>query len=390
VERFLVKIAVFTSGRQDWGILLPVVRALRQTPQLTMVIIASGMHVRDDQRPEHLDDIPIAVLLPLLPSGDSDVAVAQCAGETTAAVAQSLVQQQADALLILGDRSETLAAAVAATCLRLPIIHLHGGEETTGAIDNNCRHAITKLAHLHGVAHEQFRQRLIDMGERPERIITCGAPAIDLMMASPLLDAKALAAFLSVPQLGHPLIVLTHHPTTLASAQPLEEITSVLNGVQQALVPYPNAMVLMTRANADAGGGVINAALTDMHRRDPRFIAVADLGVQRYWSLLALAQVMVGNSSSGILEAPSFHLPVINIGERQHGRLRVHPVQDVPLDATAIATALAPLLSQDRQSCPPTVSAYGDGQAAPRLVAALCAFANESVCQRLDKSKAPT
>ncbi|HEX3134836.1 MAG TPA: UDP-N-acetylglucosamine 2-epimerase, partial [Planctomycetota bacterium] len=176
-----MKIAVFTSGRQDWGILAPVVRELVNSSRLSASIIAGGMHCRDGRRPERLDDRVIDVLLPILPMSDDVHEVARIAGETTTAVASALKRVGAEALLLVGDRTETLAAGLAATCLCLPIIHLHGGEETAGAIDNTCRHALTKLSHLHAVAHPSFRDRLIAMGERPDRVVVSGAPAIDQM-----------------------------------------------------------------------------------------------------------------------------------------------------------------------------------------------------------------
>jgi UDP-hydrolysing UDP-N-acetyl-D-glucosamine 2-epimerase len=382
-----VRIAVFTSGRQDWGILAPVVRELVASPSLTVQVIAGGMHCRDGRRPERLDDQPIALLLPLLPLRDDDHEVARIAGETTTAIANALVQLKAEALLVVGDRTETLAAGLAATCLRLPIIHLHGGEETAGAIDNTCRHALTKLSHLHAVAHPAFRDRLVTMGERHDRVVVSGAPAIDSMLATPPVATQALAEHLGVVHLGSPLLILTHHPTTLGGLPPQEEIAAVLAGVERAIVGLDDARVVMTRANADAGGAAINGVLTQAAARDPRFTLAGDLGSPRYWSLLAQAQVMIGNSSSGILEAPSFALPVVNIGDRQRGRLRVHQVVDVPPEPRAIATAIVGVLQQKRPPGPPKPSAYGDGRAAQRIRAAIEAFATQPPHVRLSKEQ---
>jgi len=382
-----VKTAVFTSGRQDWGILAPVVRELSASPRLTISIIAGGMHCRDGRRPTQLDDRPIDVLMPILPFSDDDQEVARIAGETTTAMARALIQLGAEALLLVGDRSETLAAGLAATCLRVPIIHLHGGEETAGAIDNTCRHALTKLAHLHAVAHPSFRERLIAMGERPDRVVVSGAPAIDQMLATTLDTPTALAEQLSVAHLGAPLLILTHHPTTLGGLSPQAEITAVLAGVERAIVGLDDARVIMTRANADAGGAAINGLLATLAASDPRFTLAGDLGSVRFWSLLTQAQVMIGNSSSGILEAPSFGLPVINIGDRQKGRLRVHTVIDVPPDAPAIAAAIGDALRLRRVPAPPKPSAYGDGRAAQRIRAAVETFAKDTAAARLTKSE---
>ena len=385
-----MKIAVFTSGRQDWGILAPVVRELRSSAQVTVTIIAGGMHSRDGRRPERLDDLAIDVLLPVQSQSDDDQDVAQVAGETTAAIARALRQLEAEALLLVGDRSETLAAGLAATCMRVPIIHLHGGEETAGAIDNTCRHALTKLAHLHAVAHPSFRARLIAMGERPDRIVVSGAPALDQLLATPLASPAELMRHLGFTQLGSPLLILTHHPTTLGAISPQDEINAVLTGTERALVGLNDARVIMTRANADAGGAAINAQLAAKAAQDRRFILVEDLGSTRFWSLLMQAQVMIGNSSSGILEAPSFQLPVVNIGDRQKGRLRVHTVIDVVPDAQAITNAVRDTLQRQRLPTSPIASAYGDGRAAPRIRAAVEAFAAETRAARLTKNKYPT
>lgn len=385
-----MKIAVFTSGRQDWGILAPVVRELRSSALVTVTIIAGGMHCRDGRQPERLDDIAIDVLLPILPLNDDDQEVARVAGETTSAIARALVQLKAEALLLVGDRSETLAAGLAATCLRVPIIHLHGGEETAGAIDNTCRHALTKLAHLHAVAHPSFRDRLIAMGERPDRVVVSGAPALDQLLATPLISPAELLRHLGLTQLGSPLLILTHHPTTLADISPQAEINAVLTGTERALVGLDHARVIMTRANADAGGAAINAELAAKAATDRRFILVEDLGSTRFWSLLRLAHMMIGNSSSGILEAPSFQLPVVNIGDRQKGRLRVHTVIDVVPEAPAIANAVRDTLQRQRLPSSPIASAYGDGQAAPRIRIAVESFATESRAARLSKNEYPT
>ena len=370
-----MRIAIFTSGRQDWGILLPVVRALQKSKSLTVLVIAGGMHARDGQRLTELDGCPLADFIPVLPDGDSDVAVARAAGATTTSLSAALVEHHADALLLLGDRTETLAAGLAATCLRLPIIHIHGGEETTGAIDNACRHALTQLASLHFVAHAQFAKRIITMGARRDNVFVCGAPAIDLVLTTPLLNVQQLTQEIGINNVDSPLIICTYHPTTLSTHSVSKEIDIIITGIDQSLSSYPQARLIVTRANCDAGGMVINNAFAAYANRDSRISLVSDLGVQRYWSLLAQAQVMIGNSSSGILEAPCFDLPVINIGDRQAGRLRIHDVKDVAVDALAIAHALTDCLRSKRVFSAPHATAYGDGQAASHICSAIEKFA---------------
>lgn len=382
-----MKIAVFTSGRQDWGILAPVVRSLHASPLVTVIVIASGMHCRDGRRPTRLDDQAVDVVLPLLPLSDDDLEIVRIAAETTNAVAGALRHLGAEALLLVGDRTETLAAGMAATCLRIPLIHLHGGEETLGAIDNACRHALTKLAHLHMVAHPSFRDRLITMGESPDRVVVSGAPAIDAMLTTALVSTAELTNHLGVVHLGSPLLILTHHPTTLGGASPQAEIAAVIAGIERAIVDLDQARVVMTRANTDAGGAVINSALAEIGARDPRFTLAGDLGTARYWSLLSQAHLMIGNSSSGILEAPSFALPVVNIGDRQRGRLRIHQVHDVPPEPRSIAAAVSEALNTPRPVGGPRPSAYGDGRASERIRGAIESFAALAPALRLVKGE---
>ena len=390
-----MRVCVLTTGRQDWGILTWVARAIVESPRLTLVLVAGGMHFRDGAGPRVLDGLPVDDVVDSLQASDSPRAVAQSAGWTTALLAPVLARQDVELLVLAGDRTETLAAAVAATCMRVPILHLHGGEESLGAIDNACRHAITRLAQYHAVAHERFASRLEGWGERPDRVYVTGAPGLDVTRCLTPLDPAALARSLGRDRLGTPLVILTHHPTTLGEESPASEIAAVLEGVRRAVAGRPDALVVMTAANADTGGGTINTALRSAAAADPhRFLLVESLGAQRYHSLLALADVMVGNSSSGILEAPTYDLPVVNVGDRQRGRLRVGRVTDVPVDAEAVERAVraetaAAGAGEPRAPRPARTTPYGDGRAAPRLLAVLHAIADEPAPRRLVKEHAP-
>jgi UDP-hydrolysing UDP-N-acetyl-D-glucosamine 2-epimerase len=376
-----MRLVVFTSGRQDWGALAGARDASASSPRLEVRVLAGGMHLRPGA--PALEPPPDEVVA-ALPEGDDDLAVARAAGDTTRAVAEALSRLGAEALLLLGDRTETLAAALAATCLRLPIVHLHGGETSTGAIDDACRHAITRLAHLHCVAHPAFRERLIGWGELPERVVVSGAPALDALLGAALPGRGELEAALGRP-LGAPLVLLTHHPASLGVDPPGAEAGALLEGVRAALAGAPDALVVCTRPNVDAGGAEMEAALERHARADPRLLLVRDLGSRRWWGLMAQAQVLVGNSSSGILEAPCFDLPVVNVGPRQEGRLRVVPLQDVPARAEAVTLAVRRALALARPPGTPHASAYGDGRAWARIVEALERLASEPPRARLRK-----
>lgn len=386
----MMRVAVFTSGRQDWGLLRPVFAAARNSSRIQLVLIAGGMHVRMGQAPSELDGYPVAEFVDGLQASDRPCAVAQTAGWTTALLAGALERCKADALLLAGDRTETLAAALAATCLCLPIVHLHGGEESAGAIDNACRHAITKLAHLHAVAHEDYARRLVRMGERPERVYITGAPGLDGLLHEPLMPANELARSLGLAALRQPLVLLTLHPATLGATAPEAEAAAVVAGLQRALHGRSEAQVVVTAANSDTGGQAINACLKTAVASDSRMCFAEALGAARYHALMAHASVMLGNSSSGILEAPSFDLPVVNVGERQHGRLRIGRVQDVPADAQAIEQALQVVLAVS-ETLPriPRPTAFGTGHAARRIVEAMEALAAEPAAQRMLKAPVP-
>lgn len=378
------RVAVLTTGRQDWFLLRPVVAQMAESTTCEPVLVAGGMHRRDGVPPVVLDGVPVAASVGGLPVGEGELPVAICTGEVVIAVAKALHHLAVDALLVLGDRTETLAAAMAATCLCLPIVHLHGGEETTGAIDNACRHAISKLAHLHCVAHPRYAERLLAMGEEPWRVVCTGAPGLDLLLNTTLPDRGAIESFLGTA-LRDPVVLVTYHPTTLGALKPVDEIAEVMDGICTAMESQAGT-ILVTRANVDAGGEAINRMVARRAARDSRIVMTGDLGAERYWGIMAIAAVVVGNSSSGLLEAPSFGLTTINIGDRQGGRLRIHRVCDVPCASREIAEAVKANLQAPERPRVPKPSAFGDGQASRRMVAAIEAFLSKPARDRLIKA----
>ena len=366
-ERRAPRVAILTTGRQDWGILRPVIAALRT--HLTVQVIAGGRH----RKSAAIDGQRIAAWIAGPPHDDDDLAVARAAAATTDSVARALAQLRSDALLVVGDRTETLAAGVAAICLRLPLIHLHGGETSTGAIDDACRHALSRLAALHGVAHRDFAARLRRWDVPATRIVVCGAPALDTLLSAQLSDDASLERFLG-RKLSDPLVLVTHHPATLG-ADPKIEADAIVAGITSALAKHPQATVLCTRPNADAGGRAIAAAWARAARHDPRWCIVDDLGSERWWALMARARALVGNSSSALLEAPSFRLMAVNVGDRQRGRLRLANIIDAPPRAAAIATALRRAMARTPRGVrKPIATAYGDGRAAARITDAVVAL----------------
>jgi UDP-hydrolysing UDP-N-acetyl-D-glucosamine 2-epimerase len=357
------RLAVLTTGRQDYGILRSTILLLRRTPGFEVAVWAGGMHLQprfgEPLAALRRDDVPVARELPFLaeppaPTADASAALAQ--------VGEALAEDSPDALVLVGDRTEVLAAGLGATIARVPIVHLHGGEESEGAIDNACRHALTKLSHLHLVSHRVHADRVISMGEDPSCVVVVGAPALDHAFRDDLPGRDELGAELGL-ELQPPVVLVTVHPATLGGAA-REEVAAVA----AAMARVPGTYVV-TAPNADEGGAAIAGYWRDWAANRGTVAVVEALGDRRYWAILRLADAVLGNSSSGIIEAPALGVPVVNVGDRQRGRLRFGAVTDVPADETAITTALRGALAAGRRE--PGDGGYPPPPVAPRIVDAL-------------------
>lgn len=287
------------------------------------------------------------------------------AGAAVSMTGAALAELQLDALLLVGDRYETLAAALAATIARLPLVHLHGGEETEAAFDNAIRHAITKLSHLHFVSHVEYGRRIVAMGEDPSTVHVVGAPGLDNLYRDDLPGRGDLEQRLGVP-LAAPVVIVTLHPSTLGG-DPEVEVAALAAAMDEVEATY-----VITLPNNDPGGSLIRAALL-RSAKAPRRVACDALGDRFYWALLGCADAMLGNSSSGILEAPAVALPVVNVGDRQRGRIRAPNVIDVPAIPQAIVAALRNVLGPGFRASVASASrtTFGDGRAGERIVEVL-------------------
>lgn len=363
----LCNLAVLTTGRQDYGILRSTILALGKDPRFRLQLWVGGMQLspRYGRAVELIrqDGAEIACELDFLsepPSATADAARA------LDAIGRQLGTAQPDALLLVGDRMETLAAGMAATIATVPVVHLHGGEETEGAIDNACRHALTKLSCLHLVSHPRHAERVLQMGEHPDRIVVVGAPGLDNLYREDLPSLKEVAESLGRTLLD-PLVLVTVHPTTLGD-DPIVEVKAVADAMDRVAASY-----LVTAPNADAGGMEVRRFWEGWVENRENVVLVDALGETRYWSVLRSAAAVVGNSSSGIIEAPAAGVPVINVGDRQRGRFRYGAVADVPSVAGPISAALTSALKEG--ICAAGVRAPGNGYpvgpAAPRIVEAL-------------------
>lgn len=363
-------ITAVTGARSDYGILRPILRRITEEPTLGLDLMVTGMHLSPafglTVRGIEADGYPIRDRIDCLLAADTPQAIAHAMGLTVLGFSQAFARQMPDVLLLLGDRTETLAAAMAALPFRIPIVHVHGGEVTEGAIDDAARHCITKLAHLHCVSTGEFGDRVIRMGEFPERVHVTGAPGLDAIHETPLFTPAEFEREFGVP-LDEPPIVVTFHPVTREFEKTERYITSLLDVL--AATPQP---IVFTYPNADTNGRVIIEAIDRFVRATPRARAVVSLGSRGYFTLMRHAAAMVGNSSSGLIEAAAFELPVVNIGTRQAGRPQPRNVIQSGYDTVSIQESLQKALDPAfRTSLAGLVNLYGDGQAARRIVEVL-------------------
>lgn len=368
-----MRIAVLTTGRQDWGILRSTYALLRSNPAFSPILLAGGMHGEprfgSGQRLADEGFTPDEVMR--WAGTDTDARPQQQAGDAVRLVGDALAKHRADALMLVGDRFETAAAALAATLARVPIVHLHGGEETEGAFDNALRHAITKLSHLHLVSHRDHARRVISMGEDPANVHVVGAPGLDNLRRDDLATRPELESELGV-SLASPVVLVTLHPATLGAA-PEAEVAAMIAAMDRVPATY-----VITLPNVDPGATAIREQLLAASKRpNPghgRCVAEA-LGERRYFGLLRLCDAMLGNSSSAIIEAPVLRLPAVNIGDRQKGRLRGHNVVDVEATVGAIAEALERAIDPAaRAELPHGDGPFGDGQSAARILEILASW----------------
>jgi UDP-N-acetylglucosamine 2-epimerase (non-hydrolysing)/GDP/UDP-N,N'-diacetylbacillosamine 2-epimerase (hydrolysing) len=362
------KIAVVTGSRAEYGLLYWVLHDLRADPEIELQLIVTGMHLAPEfgstvQEIER-DGFTIARRVEMLLSGDSPGSIAKSIGLGVIGFSDAIDQLQPHLLLVLGDRFEILAAVQAAMVHNVPIAHIAGGDTTEGAFDEGIRHAITKLSHLHLVTTASSAQRVRQMGESPARIQIVGSPGIDHLLRRPLLKRSALESALNAP-LGDRNLLITFHPVTLEPGEGLRQQDELL----RALESLPdNVTCWFTLPNADTGGRALARALQDWARKRPRTHVHASLGQLRYLSLMNQVDMVVGNSSSGLYEAPSFAIPTVNIGDRQRGRLAAASVLHCAPIQAEISDTIAKAWTLD---CRNVVNPYGDGHSSARIIEAL-------------------
>ncbi len=362
------KICVVTGSRADYGLLLPVMREINTHEDLQFQLMVSGAHLSHafghtvDVIKRDGFQIDAMVEMPL--EDDSPCGIGRALGAGVAGFSEALQRLQPDLLLVLGDRYEILACTQAALIATIPVAHIAGGDLTYGAFDDCIRHAITKMAHLHFVTHEQARRRVLQMGEMPDRVFLVGSPGIDQIRLTSLVSQEELERRLGF-RLRDRNLAITFHPPTLSAQAAGEMIKQLLNALDDL---GDEVGLIFTGANADPRGREINRQIDEFVQIRENAVSLASLGQQLYYTLVVLSDAVVGNSSSGLYEAPSLGTPTVNIGDRQEGRPKAASVIDCLPESAAIHQAIEQAFEMDVCG---VVNPYGDGHAAGRIVEAL-------------------
>lgn len=347
------KVCLITGSRAEWGLLSHVARALKARGDIALSVVATGSHLESrfgsTEQEIIADGFEISKRVPMRLEGDSAKAAVQAMARVMSGMADALSELAPDIVVLLGDRYEILAAATAGSVLGFPVAHLHGGEITEGAIDDSLRHAITKLAHLHLAATPTYRDRIIQLGEEPERVLTVGALGVDAVAQVDRLSRSEIQERLGL-QLESPLLLVTYHPTTIDGAQGGAGIEPLI----EALDRIERATIVFTGVNADPAHSVIAERIRQVAAAHPdRVVVRTSLGQQLYLSVMSIADAVVGNSSSGVIEAPILRVPTVNIGNRQAGRLMPSSVICCDVNTNAIEAAIRRAIAPEfrQQAC---------------------------------------
>jgi UDP-hydrolysing UDP-N-acetyl-D-glucosamine 2-epimerase len=365
------KVCIVTGTRAEYGLLRGVIERVRNTPELELQLAVTGMHLA----PEfgltvgeiESDGVPVAAKVEMLLSSDTAVGITKSTGVGLIGFADAFARLEPDIVVVLGDRFEILAAATAALFAGLPIAHINGGESTEGAFDEAIRHAVTKMSHLHFVAAEPYRQRVIQLGEDPQRVFLVGGLGVDAIHSLRLLGRGELEQSLGF-KLGERNLLVTFHPPTLELDQARSQIQALLDALSTL---ESSTHLIFTLPNADTRGRELGEMVQRFVSDHANARAYASLGQLRYLSAMALVDGVVGNSSSGLAEAPSFGVGTVNIGDRQAGRLKAPSIIDCAPHADAIVAALKRLFSDEFRSTLGSANPYGNGGAAEAIVAVL-------------------
>ncbi len=360
------RVAVVTATRAEYGLLSGLIRELRKYENdnnFRTELIVTGTHLSEQYgrtiREIEADGLRIdfQIAIPLASGSENDISRNQA--ETLVKFTELFIKEHFDAVVLLGDRYETLSIAIAAGNTRTPIMHLCGGDTTEGALDEWIRHSITKISFLHFPTNELSKNRIIQMGEAPDRVFNYGATSIDNILSLATMSKEESLQSIGLKECKYAMC--TYHPVTMETGGVLEQMEAFLSAIKA----FPQIEFVVTKSNADQGGAEINAILDRVENEIDNLHVFNSLGVKRYLSLMKYAEFVLGNSSSGIIETPAFHIPTVNIGDRQKGRLQVESIINCESDENSIVKAIRYALTDEmKEMCRTTISPYGDGNAA--------------------------
>lgn len=360
------RIAIVTATRAEYGILTPLIRAIDNDTDLELDLIVTGTHLSEKhgytKKFIEADDFHIAHEVPILEAGNTPYDISLTMANAIKGFAECFKQDRPDMMVILGDRTEMLGIASAAMNERIPIAHLHGGEVTEGAVDDCVRHALSKMSYLHFTSTEVYRKRVIQLGESPERVFFVGALSTENILKAPLKSEADIKADVGIPN-DMLYSVVTFHPVTLEEDSAKKQTIALC----KAMEDKNEYFYLITMANSDAGGDTVNAIFVDFAKSHDNVKLVASLGMIRYLSAVKYAKFVLGNSSSGIIEAPVLGTPTVNIGDRQNGRLMAETIINCKPDTESITNAI---LVAEKTEHKATLM-YGDGDTADKIVSVI-------------------
>lgn len=333
------KIAVVTASRAEYGLLTPLISAIYRDKDVKLDLIVTGTHLSKKYgytiNDIFEDGFPIAHMFPILEEGNTPYDVSVTMANAIKESAQCFHNERPDMVVILGDRTEMLGIASAAMNERIPIAHIHGGEVTEGAVDDCVRHALTKMSYLHFTASEEYRKRVIQLGESPDRVFNVGSLGTENILNITLLSEDKVRENIGI-EVGRPYVIVTFHPVTLDDTSAIGHVFELCKAMEKENEYF----YLITKSNADTGGDAINRMLNEYAEKHKNVKLVDSLGVVRYLSAVKYASFVLGNSSSGILEAPVLGTPTINIGDRQKGRVMAETIINCTADYRAILEAI--------------------------------------------------
>lgn len=373
-------IAVITSTRAEFGLLLPVVKKLREheNEELRVELIVTGTHLCE-QFGNTIDEIFVSGLrideqVKISLNNDTPIDISKNQGEILIKFTDLFYKKKYSGIVILGDRYEMLAIAIAAANTMTPIFHLCGGDTTQGAMDEWIRHSITKMSYLHFPTNKESYERILQLGESPERVFDYGSTSIDNIIAQATVAKSDALASIGLSECDY--AICTYHPVTMGNM----DITYQIDEFLKAIKEYSSIEFIVTKSNADMGGDLINKLLDEAAGRINNLQVYSSLGVARYLSLMKYAKFVIGNSSSGIIEAPAFRIPTINIGDRQKGRLQAESIINCKEDKQSISDAIKLAMSNEfAAKCRNVISPYGDGCAADKISSKIISVINDNI-----------